>query len=75
MKSFIQFLNENNDKIGKGDIVKASTYVGGDKGFEDLKYKVDEIYFDEMENKWMTKLIGIDWIGHNINYTLSNLKK
>jgi hypothetical protein len=76
VKNWKQFLNENiNNDIKKGDIVLAQTYVGAPNGFEELKYEVTEIFFDEMENNWKAKLKGIDWVGKNIYYRLEKIKK
>ena len=67
---------EIESKIKMGDIVLVSTYTGkAIVGFEDLKYEVMETFYCEMEHKWMAKLKGIDWVGHNIYFTLSKLKK
>jgi hypothetical protein len=68
-------MKETQSDIKKGDIVLAQTFIGGEEGFADLKYKVTRVYFDEMENKWKAKIKGIDLVGKNINYSLNNLKK
>lgn len=73
LKKFNESSAPNDIKVG--DIVLAQTYVGAPKGFEDLKYEVTEVFFDEMENNWKAKLKGIDWVGKNIYFSLDRLKK
>lgn len=68
-------LESRNSDIKVGDIVLAPTYTGGNTGFEDLKYEVTEIFFDEIENNWKAKLKGIDWVDKIIYFTLNRLKK
>ena len=77
LMKYLKKFNESSDPndIKVGDIVLAQTYVGAPKGFEDLKYEVTEVFFDEMENNWKAKLKGIDWVGKNIYFSLDRLKK